>query len=262
MLELTTDTRLDVARSAIVYGGGVFETVRVTRSVPLFLDRHLERMNTGLQALEMASTPPDGTVRSFIHSYLVEESLQEGALRLLAVDDKLMVMRRNTYPRPTFTEIEIAPRYHRTSSSSLQGIKSAAYLENRLLTLRAQQDGLFDRIACNERGQLTDGGRCNLFVVSGNQLLTPPVTDGALPGVTRTVLLDFPSVTEQSLTEEDLRTAPAGCVTSSLAGVLPVNRVRGVAEWDPEHPVLKSISEQYDRTVEDQIKRYSEAGTG
>ncbi len=258
MLELTTDTRLDVARSAIVYGGGVFETVRVTQSVPLFLDLHLERMNTGLRALEMDPAPPTPTVRSFIQSYLRKEHLQEGALRLLAVDDKLMIMRRDTYPRPDFTEIGIAPHFHRTSSSSLQGIKSAAYLENRLLTRRAQQDGLFDRIACNERGQLTDGGRCNLFVVSGNELVTPPVDDGALPGVTRTILLTFPGVKEQSLVKDDLQLAPAGCVTSSLAGVLPVNRVRGLVRWDPEHPILKSVMEQYARTVAVQIERYSE----
>lgn len=257
MLELTTDTRVNVAESAIVYGGGVFETVRIARYVPLFLETHLERMASGLAALEMDPSPPAETVRSFIRSFLLGNDIREGALRLLAVDDRLMVMQRDTYPRPVSAEIGIAPHYHRTSKSSLQGIKSAAYLENRLLTRRAQQDSLFDRIACNERNQLTDGGRCNLFVVRENELLTPPVTDGALPGVTRTIVLRFPGVREESLTAEDLRTASAGCITSSLAGVLPVSRVRDVVDWDPAHPVLKKAVQQYEAAVREQIEQFA-----
>ena len=181
---------------------------------------------------------------------------------MLAVDDKLMVMQRDTYVRPVSAEIGIAPHYHRTSKSSLQGIKSAAYLENRLLTRRARQDGLFDRIACNERGQLTDGGRCNLFVVRENELLTPPVTDGALPGVTRTILLQFPGIREESLVVEDIREAPAGCITSSLAGVLPVSRVREVVDWNPDHPVLKKVVEGYEAAVRNQIEQYEPDQSG
>jgi len=57
----------------------------------------------------------------------------------------------------------------------------------------AEAAGAFDALFFNERGELTEGGRSNVFVRIAGQWITPPLACGALPGVTRAVILQAPA---------------------------------------------------------------------
>ena len=258
MLELTADTMIDIARSNLAHGGGVFETICVHRGVPLFLERHLDRMAGGVQALGMGHLPEPDRIRAFIISWLKDKPLAEGALRLLAADDRLMVMERVSYIPAASVAIGIATGFVRCRQSRLAGIKSANYLENRLLTLQANRDGLFDRIAPNDAGHLTDGGRCNVFVELEGQLVTPPVIDGALPGIVRDILVEASIATERTLTIDMLKRARGGFVTSSLAGVLPVHEIHDIVTLDVHHELVRHAQAAYRAAVEQQMARYGE----
>ena len=63
----------------------------------------------------------------------------------------------------------------RRSANPLNRFKTMAYLENLLLTREAEDRALYEVVALNESGRLTDGGRTNLFLVTGDEILTPPV---------------------------------------------------------------------------------------
>jgi para-aminobenzoate synthetase/4-amino-4-deoxychorismate lyase len=86
----------------------------------------------------------------------------------------------------------------------------------------AEAAGAFDSLFFNERGELTEGGRSNVFVRVGGRWYTPPLSSGLLPGVMRAQLLDDPdwNAVERTLTLQDLRDADAVCVCNALRGVL------------------------------------------
>ncbi|WP_175731639.1 chorismate-binding protein [Burkholderia ambifaria] len=82
--------------------------------------------------------------------------------------------------------------------------------------------GGFDMLFVNERGEVTEGGRSNLFVKLDGQWVTPPLASGVLPGVMRGVLLDdraFGAV-ERIVTRDDLARAQALLLTNALRGAL------------------------------------------
>ncbi len=253
MLALTADTVVDLRRSMLVHGGGVFETVHVHRGVPLFLAAHLRRMGEGLALLGMPPAPPEAAVREFLGRFLRERGLRETGLRLVAVDDRLVVLERELYPRPASVALGLARDVRRCTRAALTGVKSTSYLENRLLTRRAAAADLFDTLALNEHERLTDGGRCNVMLALDGALVTPPLADGCLPGVTRGVLLAAGAVTERPLTVADLERAAGACVTSSLAGVLPVHAVAGVTTFDPDHPLVRAAAAAYAAAVAAEI---------
>ena len=87
----------------------------------------------------------------------------------------------------------------------------------------AEKNGAFDTLFINEKSQVTEGGRSNLFVRRDGQWLTPPLSAGVLPGVMRELLLDDPTMNarEAVLTLDDLRGAERIMVCSSLRGSLP-----------------------------------------
>jgi len=253
---LTTDTRIDIARSSLAHGGGVFETVCIHKGIPLFLDDHMDRMTSGIASLGMEPPPDTPTVRRFISHWQGTIKLKEGAIRVLAADSRLMVMVRDSYDPPRSVAIGVATGFIRCRRSRLAGIKSANYLENRLVTAMANRDGLFDRIAPNDAGQLTDGGRCNLFVGLNGELCTPPVADGALPGIVRNILLDNGIGRESSLTPDDLLNIQCAFVTSSLAGVVPIHEIDGFGKLSVDHDLLRQATTCYENAVNAEVNAY------
>lgn len=91
----------------------------------------------------------------------------------------------------------------------------------------AEARGAFDMLFVNERGELTEGGRSNVFVKIDGRWITPPLRCGLLPGVMRTVLLVQWGAVEQCLTVDDLRRAEEVVVCNALRGALSAS-----VDWD------------------------------
>ncbi|CAB3760609.1 anthranilate synthase [Burkholderia sp. MSh2] len=86
----------------------------------------------------------------------------------------------------------------------------------------AEALGGFDMLFVNERGEVTEGGRSNLFVKLDGRWVTPPLASGVLPGVMRGVLLDDRTfgATERVVTRDDLARAQGLLLTNALRGAL------------------------------------------
>lgn len=91
----------------------------------------------------------------------------------------------------------------------------------------AEAWGAFDTLFCNHRGEVTEGGRSNLFIQLRGRWYTPPVSAGLLPGVMRAVLLADPAwnASEKILGLDDLRAAEQVIVCNALRGALPATIV-------------------------------------
>ncbi|MDE1183389.1 aminodeoxychorismate synthase component I [Paraburkholderia sp.] len=87
----------------------------------------------------------------------------------------------------------------------------------------AEAHGAFDMLFFNERGELTEGGRSNVFVKLDGQWWTPPLRVGVLPGVMRSVLLDDPALgaAERVLSRDDVLNAEALMICNALRGAMP-----------------------------------------
>ena len=115
-------------------------------------------------------------------------------------------------------------------------IRSNRFLLRHKSTSRAEYDrawrlaeaqGAFDMLFFNERGELTEGGRSNVFVKLEGRWYTPPLSAGLLPGVMRQVLLDDPAMqaSERTLTRADVLRAQALVICNALRGALPARLV-------------------------------------
>jgi len=92
------------------------------------------------------------------------------------------------------------------------------------LALRqAMAQGAFDVLFFNQAGHLTEGARSNVFVRLDGAWFTPPLAEGLLPGVMRSVLLEDPAyaASERALTRAELDRAEAVVVCNALRGALP-----------------------------------------
>jgi para-aminobenzoate synthetase / 4-amino-4-deoxychorismate lyase len=90
-------------------------------------------------------------------------------------------------------------------------------------TRRAEARGAFDSLFFTSDGRLVEGGRCNIFVQIDGRWWTPPLSDGALPGIMRALLLEDPAwdAGERSLRLDDLRRGRSLMACNALRGAIP-----------------------------------------
>jgi 4-amino-4-deoxychorismate lyase len=93
---------------------------------------------------------------------------------------------------------------------------------------------IFDALFCNERGELCEGSRTNVYLLMGGVWFTPPVDCGCLPGVQRAALLDAGRVQERILYEDDVQRASRIRLSNALRGWMDVELRLGARARRPE----------------------------
>lgn len=121
----------------------------------------------------------------------------------------------------------------RFSAGKFTSAKILSWSMNLTWLEEAQERGYDEALLMNERGEIAECTSANIFAAFGDEVRTPPVSAGCLPGVTREILLHevhVPGarVVEAALEPEDLEAADAVFITSTTRDLLPVDDVEGL----------------------------------
>src|SRR5438128_10239490 len=151
-------------------------------------------------------------------------------------------------------EIPSQPALHvavslRRMPGPMSQVKSIARGAEAVALREAEAEGAFDAVLLNEKGRVVETTARNVFLVSGGSLQTPPTYDGALPGITRSAVLEIASrakirAREISVTPDRLRRADEVFLSGSGVGVLGVASVDG-HRIDAPGPVTRMIQDGY-----------------
>lgn len=232
---LVAEPALDPADRGFTLGDGLFETIRVTQGQPRHLDRHLARLTEGCRVLRLPLPYDGAAIGQAITDLLGAADLTEATLRLTLTRGPAP---RGVLPpaRPTPTLlISIAPAppplgparlivatvTRRNEHSPLSRLKSLNYLDNILARQEAADRGADDSVLLNSQGRIADTTIACLFAQIGGTIVTPPVTEGALPGIGRSLALAAGVGIERPILPDELRRARAIVLVNSL-GVRPV----------------------------------------
>jgi branched-chain amino acid aminotransferase len=133
----------------------------------------------------------------------------------------------------------IATSITRDETSPLAALKSVNYLANILARQEAAAKGADDAILLNRSGNLAEATASNLFLIIGGEIITPPLSDGALPGIARSALLNSFPIKQASLTPADITASQAGFLSNALA-LRPLAAI-GATRLDPATPQLTRL---------------------
>jgi branched-subunit amino acid aminotransferase/4-amino-4-deoxychorismate lyase len=118
----------------------------------------------------------------------------------------------------------------RNENSLSSRIKSISYLDNILAKKEAVINGFDEAILLNSKSLVAEGAISNIFVVKNNMIYTPPIEDGALPGITRYVILNELKIkdiqiVEHHIDKEMLFNADELFISNALLGVKPIHKL-------------------------------------
>lgn len=230
-----SEARIDPADRGFTLGDGLFETIRADAGRLCHLARHLARLRAGAAVLGLAVPYDDPTLGAAMAAVLAGAGLADGALRLtltrgpgargLAVPARpvpTVLITAGPLPAAGPVRAVIAQGTRRNAFSPLAALKSLNALDSILAREEAVRCGADDALLVNTEGRLAEASAANLFLLIDGRLLTPPVSDGALAGIRRGLILETAGAAglvaaECSLTPADIARAEAGVLTTSLA---------------------------------------------
>lgn len=224
-------------------GWGVFSTLRVADGVLFAFERHWARMKRDAAVMHVPFPgSPDWMQQRLLKLVEANQALN-ATLRVLVVRNHggpyegpgigrefdLIAFTTDLADWPESVSLALKPQA-RHAANEFAGTKILSWSFNLTWNEEAHQRGFDEVVLLNERGEVSECTSANIFAVDGSQVVTPPISSGCLPGVTRALLLEevrVPGLTigERTLVPQDLERADAVFITSTTRDVLPVRHI-------------------------------------
>lgn len=258
------EAKVSVLDRGFLYGDSVYEVTRTFGGVPYLLSEHLDRLARSAAGLKLALPPramietatraaaaavpgsaatPPGDVELYLRIVVTRGAGELGLDPALADEPRLVVVARPVQPPPPQAYADGVAVVLSARTRSAPTLKTGNYLESVLAVQEARLAGAHEALVRDAQGRITEGSSSNLFLVSGGRLVTPAISAGLLPGITRDALIrlsrqDGLAVDEAPIWPIDLERADEMFITSSIRGVLPVTRCDGRAVGDGKPGVV------------------------
>ncbi len=241
-----SEAKVSVFDHGLLYGDGVFEGIRFYNGRIFRLEDHIRRLFDSARAIILNLPWSQAEVCQFVCDTCAANGLSDGYIRLVATRGA-GELGLNPYlcPVPTMfiitSTIQLYPQEYyqnglsiitcatrRPSPGALMPqVKSLNYLNNIMAKVEAIQANALEAVMLNEQGYVAECTGDNLFLVKNGTLHTPLISDGALDGITRSVIIELAAklaipCVEHSLTRYDIFTADECFLTGTAAEVIPV----------------------------------------
>ena len=213
------------------FGEGLFETFKVENGkLPKYFEYHYERLKSGAEffaipypTFEEFKKFVEKTVKDFknfpkLYVKILLLSVGKSYYGGFAEDYRLeAVVKPLQVPEGPFT-LTLSP-YKRHSENPVWRFKTLNFLFNIAVKREAVSRGFHDGLILNETGNITETSSANFYCLKDGILLTPPISEGLLPGVVRRVLLEEERAVERVLKVDDLKGCEKFYISNSLLGL-------------------------------------------
>jgi len=245
------DAKVSVFDHGLLYGDGIFEGIRFYNGRVFRLEEHLERLWDSARSICLEIPVSMPAMTEALLETIRQNDLHDGYIRLIVTRGVgnlglnpaqckrpsviIIAATISLYPAEIYerglTVITCATR--RTSPSSLNpAVKSLNYLNNVMARIEANLAGADEALMLNESGNVSECTADNVFVIKHGQIFTPPISAGALRGITRAVAFELAAemgvrITETDITRHDVFIADECFLTGTAAELIPVIKADG-----------------------------------
>ncbi len=245
------DAKVSVFDHGLLYGDGVFEGIRAYNGRVFKLKEHIDRLFCSAKAILLDIPMSHAQVMRATVETCRKNKLRDCYIRLVVtrgvgtlglnpnrckrgsviiIASKIQVYPPELYARGM--EIVTVPTVRNLHSAVNPAIKSLNYLNNILAKIEANNAGVEEAVMLNAEGYVAECTADNIFIVKEGKLMTPPLSAGALYGITRGTVMDLAraagaDVSEPNLTRYDLFNADECFLTGTGAEIIPVTKIDG-----------------------------------
>ncbi|CAN5371897.1 branched-chain-amino-acid transaminase [soil metagenome] len=267
--------KISVFDHGLLYGDGVFEGIRFYHGRVFRLEEHIIRLYDSAKAICLTIPMSKAEMTEAVLETIRQNDLKDGYLRLVvtrgigdlglnpALCPKATVFiiasKITLYPEEMYrnglTIVTCATR--RIAHGALSPmVKSLNYLNNVLAKIEAQQASAGEGLMLNEQGYVAECTGDNVFTVKNGAIFTPPISSGALAGITRQVVFEIAgelglAITEPEMTRYDIYTADECFLTGTAAEIIPAVKLdsRSIGDGKPG-PITQRLITRFHQLTE------------
>lgn len=256
------EARVPLFDHGLLYGDGLFETLRVMSGQPCWLEAHLDRLEESAGRLLLELPWSRAQLADAMQRTLQANGVREAALRLTVTrgegppvpdptgcgPSSFFITLREPPPASPGISACFAGRHPRWS---IPGLKSLSYQPFVIARAEARRRGFGEALLC-VGDEVVEGSTTNLFCLRDGVLRTPGLESGCLPGIMRKLVLDLArdlqfEVCAATLPQGELFQSSEIFLSSSLAGILPVLQLEEARVGDgAPGPVTRKLSAALD----------------
>lgn len=269
-LVASEEARVSVTDRGFLYGDGLFETMRTYNGTPFLVGTHIDRLLWGAEKIGLSVKRSKEELKKAVAETVRANDLQDAVIRLTVTRGEA-TERLKVSPDSESTivitcdELKQIPSSHydrgvdvisvTDTRSDLALIKSLNYLPNALAKHEADKKGAFEAVFVTKKGFVTEGATSNVFTVLDGILITPPLVEKVLPGITREVVKTLANqegiqLNEDAIIVDEIKDAEEVFITNQLIEIVPVRSFDGeTIGTDCPGFVTERISKAYRRFV-------------
>jgi branched-chain amino acid aminotransferase len=245
------EAKISVFDHGLLYGDGVFEGIRAYHGCVFKLKEHIDRLFYSAKAILLEIPMSREKISRAVVETCRTNKIREGYIRLvvtrgvgtLGLNPKscarpsiiIIAGKIQLYPQELYKhglDIVTVPTTRNLHSALNPAIKSLNYLNNILAKIEANNAGVEEAVMLNAEGFVSECTGDNLFIIKNGELQTPPLSAGALYGITRQTVIELAKeagmkVSEPNLTRYDLFNADECFLTGTGAEIMPVIKIDG-----------------------------------
>ncbi|MGB1361074.1 MAG: aminotransferase class IV [Alphaproteobacteria bacterium] len=257
--EITEDKNaISSADRGFTLADGVFETMYFDNSEVELFQMHMIRLKSSLSALHINMPYKDDEILNAIRELFDVNKMKSGAIRLTVtrgvgarglsfadINSSTVVISSASVERIQ-TPVRICTTdYIRNEKSLLSSYKTLDYSESIMAFNSARIRGFGDAVMLNTVGNVACCTTSNIFLLRGNVLITPPLKDGCLPGIMRSVIISIAKkmelkILESTVTKQHLDSADAVFLSNSIVRLRKVSSFENI-HYDIENEIVNNI---------------------
>ena len=260
----------------LLSGWGVFSTLRVVEGALFAWERHWARMSRDAELLNVKMEGDPAQIEADLCGLVEINRAFNSTLRVVVVRNRggmwegpstgrasdIIALTADSKHWTAGARLGVQPN-GRFAASDFTRAKVLSWAPNLRWAERAAEQGLDEVILLNEHGRVTECTSANIFAAFGNEVVTPPISEGCLPGVTREVIvheLEVPGirVVERALTVDDLRRADELFITSTTRALISVSEIPG-RQFPGDSSVCGQLLSAFDAFVTVDVSRRKQA---
>ncbi len=262
------DAMISVSDAGFLHGASSFTTMRAHNGVVFRLETHLARLLGTVDVLGLRTEATGESLTAAVKELLVANELSDARLRItlspgdVTGGDPTVVITGEPlpeYPAAWYSEgISVSITELRQSPTDIaSGRKTGCYFPRILAMRTAAAKQAQEALWFTPDGHLAEGCFCNVFLRSGDELLTPPLDTPVLDGVMRGVVMELceklaiKCVDDRPIPGRELLDADELFMTSSCSSIRPVVRVEDQAISDGKvGPITLELMNAYNELLE------------
>lgn len=260
------DAKISISDLSYQFGYGLFETILCKDGIPLFIESHYRRLSHSAKDIGMLFPIDLSDMKNWIKEALEANKLTSARIKIIVskrLEEKFNVLIIVSHKEPLPSSYALlCKKLSRDPNSVSFRNKTTSRADSFVAYKEAIENGFNDTLFFNEKNELIECTRANVFLVIEEKIITPLLGSGILSGVTRSNLMEMAKKDNVQIEEKNIHSlflnkAQGVFITNAIIGIMPVSKVK-IEEKEysfSTNKLITRLKNSYDAEIQDYISK-------